>query len=143
MTAPTFKWDDGGRAAAGFKGEAPGDCVVRSIAIATQKPYREVYDAINALAGKPVARSGVPKRVYKPYLEDVIGAYWQPCMGIGTGCTVNLTAHDLPKQGRYVLRLSRHFAAWIDGAVYDIADPSRDGTRCVYGYWEMPSNWKY
>jgi hypothetical protein len=37
-----FYYSDGGRAAAGFKGET-GDCVVRAIAIATEKDYREVY----------------------------------------------------------------------------------------------------
>ncbi len=143
MSAPTFTWDDGGRADAGFKGEAPGDCVVRSIAIAAELPYREVYDAINAIAGKPVARTGVPRKVYDKFLQDVVGAYWEPLMTIGSGCTVNLTPSDLPKQGRYILRLSKHLTAYIDGAVHDIFDPSRDGTRCVYGYWEMPGNWKY
>ena len=44
-----FRWDDGGRAAAGFKGEAD-DCVCRSIAIATGKDYQEVYDALNEIA---------------------------------------------------------------------------------------------
>src|SRR6516165_10226867 len=44
-----FVYSDGGRAAAGYKGRA-GDCVVRAIAIAAQKPYQEVYDAINAFA---------------------------------------------------------------------------------------------
>jgi hypothetical protein len=41
-----FQYDDGGRAAASFKGEA-GDCVTRAIAIATGLPYRVVYDALN------------------------------------------------------------------------------------------------
>jgi hypothetical protein len=40
-----FVMDDGGRAAAGYKGQT-GDCVCRSIAIATGKPYQEVYDAL-------------------------------------------------------------------------------------------------
>jgi hypothetical protein len=44
-----FTYDDGGRAAAGFKGST-GDCVTRAIAIATGKPYREVYDALNQVA---------------------------------------------------------------------------------------------
>ena len=44
-----YIYDDGGRAAAGFKGTT-GDCVTRAIAIATGKPYREVYDALNELA---------------------------------------------------------------------------------------------
>ena len=38
-----LKIDDGGRAAAGFKGKA-GDCVVRSISIATGIKYAEVYE---------------------------------------------------------------------------------------------------
>jgi hypothetical protein len=50
-----FVYDDGGRAAAGFKGST-GDCVVRAIAIASGKPYREVYDALNVLSKQ--ARSG-------------------------------------------------------------------------------------
>jgi len=36
-----FIYNDGGRVAAGYKGRA-GDCVVRAIAIATQRPYQEV-----------------------------------------------------------------------------------------------------
>jgi len=41
-----FVFHDGGRAAAGYKGMT-GDCVTRSIAIATGKTYQEVYDALN------------------------------------------------------------------------------------------------
>ena len=44
-----FIFHDGGRAAAGYKGMT-GDCVTRSIAIATGKTYLEVYDALNQLA---------------------------------------------------------------------------------------------
>ena len=35
--------NDGGRAAAGYKGKA-GDCVVRSIAIVSGLPYQKIYD---------------------------------------------------------------------------------------------------
>jgi hypothetical protein len=38
-----LKINDGGRAAAGFKGQA-GVCVVRYIAITTGMPYQKVYD---------------------------------------------------------------------------------------------------
>ena len=43
----TERWayDDGGRAAAGFRGECR-DCVVRAVAIATEQPYHVVYDAL-------------------------------------------------------------------------------------------------
>ena len=35
--------NDGGRAAAGYRGKA-GDCVVRSIAIVTNLSYQKIYD---------------------------------------------------------------------------------------------------
>ena len=38
-----FIFHDGGRAAAGYKGKT-GDCVTRSITIATERTYQEVYD---------------------------------------------------------------------------------------------------
>ena len=44
-----WHYSDGGRATAGYKGDA-GDCVTRAIAIATEIPYQEVYDGLNALA---------------------------------------------------------------------------------------------
>src|SRR6266853_960880 len=43
-----FVYDDGGRAAAGYRGKA-GDCVCRAIAIATGKPYREIYGELTEI----------------------------------------------------------------------------------------------
>lgn len=43
-----FVFHDGVRAAAGYKGST-GDCVTRSIAIATGKTHQEIYDALNRL----------------------------------------------------------------------------------------------
>ena len=40
-----FIEDDGGRAKAGYRGEA-GDCVSRALAIATGRPYLEAYAAL-------------------------------------------------------------------------------------------------
>ena len=37
-----FQYNDGGRKEAGYKGDT-GDCVVRSIAIASNQPYLIVY----------------------------------------------------------------------------------------------------
>lgn len=131
----SFTYDDGGRKQSGFKGTT-GDCVTRSIAIVTGKPYREVYDRIFEL-GKKSPRNGVLKKVYKPYIEEELGLIWTPTMGIGTGCTVHLVASELPK-GKLIVNVSKHLTAMIDGVIHDTHDPSRDGTRCVYGYWKMP-----
>jgi len=128
--------DDGGRALAGFIGSA-GDCVTRSIAIALELDYGLVYRELamqNAALGKPrSARNGVPRRVYQPYLEGW-GWRWVPTMRVGSGCQVHLRAEELPA-GRIVARCSRHLCAVVDGVIHDTHDPSRGGTRCVYGYF--------
>jgi hypothetical protein len=56
-------------------------------------------------------------------------------MFIGQGCKVHLRADELPK-GRLVVALSKHIVAVIDGVIHDTDDPSRGGTRCVYGYFQ-------
>jgi len=141
-------FDDGGRSDAGFDGET-GDCVTRAIAIATGRPYREVYDdlfdrqrefgegrsrAAKAAGRNPSPRTGVMPDVYKRYLAET-GWEWVPTMEFGVGCQVHLRADELP-EGRLIVRLSKHLAAVIDGVLHDTHDCSRDGTRCVYGYWK-------
>lgn len=138
-----WQYNDGGRVAAGYKGNA-GDCVTRAIAIATGKPYQEVYDALNNFAlsertgkrkrGKSSARNGVYKETYKKYLFW-LGWQWYPTMAIGQGCKVHLKANELP-QGSLIVIVSRHLVAVVNGVIQDTYDPSRDGTRCVYGYWQ-------
>lgn len=130
---------DGGRRQAGFTGKTDaGDCVPRAIAIAAELPYGVVYDALSILSsemgGRRSARDGVKPKVYRHYLETVLGWSWSPTMSIGSGCTVHLRADELPR-GRLVVRLSGHLCAVVDGVVHDNHDPSRGGTRCVYGYW--------
>ena len=135
-----WKFNDGGRAAAGFKGST-GDCVTRAIAIATGKPYAEVYEEINEIAeeleglafGRSRARTGVFKKTYGEYLRRE-GWKWTPCVTIGSGCKVHLRSEELPG-GTIIVRLSRHISAVINGVIHDTFNPSREGTRCVYGYW--------
>ena len=136
----SFQYNDGGRLAAGFHGTA-GDCVVRAIAIASGLGYQVVYDDINRLAQnergakKSNARNGVftGKRWFKDYLIG-LGWRWTPTMQIGSGCKVHLRADELPA-GTLIVAVSKHMVAVIDGTIHDLYDPSRNGTRCVYGYW--------
>lgn len=137
MTMP-MRIDDGGRADAGYKGYT-GDCVARAIAIATGMPYQEAYNLINVTATYELdgdtshARTGVENTLTRKVLKD-LGFTWIPLMKIGSGCTVHLRADELPG-GTIIVKLSRHVAAVIDGVLHDTHDCSRDGTRCVYGYW--------
>ena len=134
----SFQYNDGGRKDSAYKGEAR-DCVVRAIAIATEKPYQEVYDAINLASSeekaghKSSSRNGVYRSTWEKYLKS-LGWNWKPTMLIGQGCKVHLVANELPA-GRIIARVSKHMVAMIDGAIQDTHDPSRNGTRCVYGYW--------
>lgn len=151
-----FVYDDGGRAAAGFKGHA-GDCVCRAIAIASGRPYLEVYNALatgnarqritrhRAAAGKRTARNGINtgRKWFREYMAS-LGFEWTPTMSIGSGCTVHLHDGELPA-GRLVVAVSRHYTAVIDGDIHDTHDPQREifwvgggiSRRCVYGYWKL------
>lgn len=143
-----FQYNDGGRKDAGYKGDA-GDCVCRAIAIAAQLSYKEVYDILasgnatqrkskraSKATGKRTARKGinVKRKWFQDYMHS-LGFEWVSVMGIGTGCTTHLRADELPSEGRLVLSLSKHYAAFVDGVLMDTYDSSRDGTRCVYGYY--------
>lgn len=137
-----YQFNDGGRKAANYKGST-SDCVCRSIAIVTGKPYQEVYDTLNLLAEnerlgkrkrtKSNSRTGVYRRTYEKYLKS-LGYEWIPTMQIGQGCKTHLRGDELPA-GRLVVRVSRHITAMIDGVINDTTECSRTGTRCVYGYF--------
>lgn len=144
-----YVFNDGGRAAAGHKGFT-GDCVCRSICIATGLPYDEVYATL-ALGNKnqrnskrskhrkhnkvETASHGIStkRKWFQDYMKS-LGFVWVNTMGIGSGCKVHLKAEELPK-GRIIVRVSKHYAAVIDGVLNDTHDCSRGETRCVYGYW--------
>lgn len=139
-------YDDGGRAAAGFKGST-GDCVVRAIAIGSLRPYGEVYAEVNGWLksrfpllwadGKiGSARTGWPRPLIRQYLAEG-GWLWTPTMGIGTGTKVHLDPLELPT-GRIICGCSHHLVAVVNGIVHDTYDSTRGGKRCVYGYWRKP-----
>ena len=144
-----FQFNDGGREKAGFKGGA-GDCVVRSIAIATTLPYIQVYEdlrlaneryaqlrndrlakRLNAKGSSP--RNGNHRNVFHDYILG-LGFEWVPTMKIGAGCQVHLRPDELPS-GVLITKVSKHLTAIIDGVIQDTHDPSRSGNRCVYGYY--------
>jgi hypothetical protein len=135
----TWEFNDGGRKAAGFKGQT-GDCVCRAISIASGLDYKAVYKELNyrismeLTSSTSSARTGVGRYVYQPYLEE-LGFSWVPTMKVGQGTTVHLVADELPS-GMIIARLSKHLCAVKDGVVQDTGDPSREGTRCVYGYFQ-------
>jgi len=145
-----FRYNDGGRLAAGYKGKT-GDCVARAIAIATGLSYQDTYTRLSlgnqnqritkrtrkSIAGKKTAAKGIyTKRKWFRNLMNELGFEWIACMKIGSGCKVHLNSEELPK-GKLIVAVSKHYTCVIDGVLQDTYDCSRNGKRCVYGYWKL------
>jgi len=113
--ATRWVYDDGGRWDAGYRPRHVGDCVIRAVSIATQKPYDEVYRAL----GK--------RRLYHPYLTALGWGY----VPIG-GRRARLDHAELPR-GRLVVEISRHLVAVIDDVIHDTYQPSN--RHYVRGYF--------
>ena len=138
-----FQYNSGGREKY-FQKERVGDCVCRAIAIANDMDYLEVYKMINEYSkkehitkrkkGKSSARNGVYKDTTSKILEE-LGWKWVACMQIGKGCQVHLRANEIPMNKTIIVRLSRHLSCVKNGVINDTYDCSRNGTRCIYGYW--------
>lgn len=125
-----YKYNDGGRAAAGFKGNA-GDCVVRALAIALNLDYKELYKKLAKANGKlgraKSARNGVAKEIYEKVLRQY-GYRWcqAPKFDGRKARTTDMRA------GVVICRQANHLVTVIDGVAHDIFDSTQ---RMVYGYY--------
>lgn len=140
-------YNDGGRGDAGYRGNAR-DCVCRSISIAAQLPYDEVYARLSEgnasqrrskhqkKARPKSARNGIStnRKWFKDYMKE-LGATWWPCCQIGLGAA---PLSSLPSKGRLAVRFRGHYAAVIDGVLHDTWDCSYGIDRKIYGYWQFP-----
>lgn len=130
-------YNDGGRANY-FKGDA-NDCVCRAVSIATGQDYIKVYNLFNSFASKnnePPIRNGIRRKTWNDIKDYLIskGWKWVATMSIGSGCKVHLRETELP-QGMLIVQVSKHLTCVKDGIIYDTFDCSRNGNRCVYGYF--------
>lgn len=125
-------YDDGGRSKY-FAANRVGDCVTRAVAIATGRDYKEVYNEIRKIVGYS-PRNGVRNADTKKVLKH-FGGVWHATMKIGSGCTTHLEDGEIPMNGVVVCSCSKHLVCVIDGIIHDTYDASRNGNRCVYGYW--------
>lgn len=138
-----FQYNSGGREKY-FKQEKVGDCVCRAIAIATDMDYLEVYNMINEYSKreyiskrktkKSSARNGVYKDTIRKILED-LGWTWVATMKIGKGCQVHLRANEIPMNETIIVNVSKHTVCVKNGIINDTYNCSRNGNRCVYGYY--------
>ena len=131
-----YRYDDGGRAAAGFRGRT-GDCVVRAIAICSSEDYRAVYGTMaqhmkrngyaasgNAYATRERNRKAPRRRgqlTAKRVQDSVLEAYDFRKISLPAGERPTFTeAHR--QFGDCVLGTTKHVAAIVDGALRDTFD---------------------
>lgn len=115
-----YEHDDGGRIAAGYKGEA-GDCVTRALAILTGKPYRELYRELaraqQSVTGTRSARNGISSKAY----QKVYAAHGLTKVKLPKGPRPTYTeAHR--RYGNCIVSTTRHVCALVDGKLRDIFD---------------------
>ncbi len=131
-----YRYDDGGRAAAGYRGET-GDCVVRAIAICAREDYRAVYRTMaehmkrngyaasgNAYATRESNRKEPRRRgqlTARRVQRRVLEAYGFRRVRLPAGERPTFTeAHR--QYGDCVVGTARHMAAIVDGALQDTFD---------------------
>lgn len=125
-----YLFNDGGRAAAGYKG-LTGDCACRAIAIITEKEYKQVYKDLFALLkiiGEKSPRHGCRDLVCRIYL------WWNGFKYVSCKSVVYFRSDELPP-GRLIVRMHKHMAAVIDGVLHDTHDCSGGGVKFIYGYY--------
>jgi len=134
---------DGGRKAAGFKG-VTCDCVCRSIAIVTGRPYLEVYNELKVLCKKErrlktnrrsCHRTGIHTghKWFKDWMSENNFVWIKSRRG-----KLNFSQDNLPT-GRLIvfIEVYVHYAAVIDGIVYDTWNQYMDDDNTISGYWKL------
>ena len=122
MSTLGYTYNDGGRDAAGFKGEAR-DCVARAIAIFTGRDYREVYRHVAAFErrygkrGVRSARNGVCSKAR----ERAMAHFGLTKIKLPPGpCPTYAQAHEA--YGDCIVSTNGHIAALVNGALQDTFD---------------------
>ena len=131
-----YRYDDGGRAAAGYRGKT-GDCVVRAIAICANEDYLTVYRTMaehmkrngyaasgNAYATRERNRKAPRRRGQlnaRCVQDHVLEAYGFTRVRLPSGERPTFTeAHH--RYGDCIVGTTKHLAALVGGALLDIFD---------------------
>ena len=130
-----YRYNDGGRAAAGFSGTA-GDCVTRALAILTDADYQMVYDVMshgNAAAGrKESGNYGVPDKVWRPVFEKL-----QLAKVVRRAGVYPTYSEAYERWGNCIVATNKHLCCLKDGALQDIFDGRIYPWEDEYGFVEL------
>ena len=150
-----YHYNDGGRAAAGFRGKT-GDCLVRAVAIATGLPYRDVYHTVSSTMKKHGYRASgnvylQTQELRKPGMLRV-GAVQRLVLKDYGFVKVSLPPGPRPTYtqafqqfGTCIVSTNGHVATLMDGALQDTFDgrtydyPTVAGERKARSVWVQVS----
>lgn len=125
-----YRYSDGGRKESGVKGIGK-DCAVRAVAIAVGMDYKEAKKIIKDFsANGKCGSAAISRGVYKDDLDAALrslGWEWHKAPKFNGR---KARYRDIP--GTAIVRMSKHFAAVVDGVLLDSWDSSK---KMVYGYW--------
>ena len=111
------------------------DCTVVALAVSCGVDYDTAYDELAQRGRKSSTGFWFPSSVKSRRNDTVLGVTftWYPLQAVKgeRRMTPTVFVHEHPS-GKFVLRLSKHVVAVIDGVVYD---PAGRLDACVYGYW--------
>lgn len=130
-----YQWRcaDGGRSQSKRKAQK-NDCTVRALAIARSIPYDDAYDILKD-AGRKCSRGFdfVGWIADQPWAAKIAfpAVKGQRRMNPAQFC------REYP-QGTFILRVSKHVFAVVDGVVHDTFENRPD--RCVYCAWRITSH---
>jgi len=151
--AMPWVYNDAGYKGSGFRYKH-GNGVIIALAIATGQRYVTVYNEIYRRQcdfvrktrskrvkekGAAIEDAGVWPQVSKQYLLD-LGWTWTPTMAIGSGTTMHLAYDELPDEVLLIASVSRNLVTVVNGIAQATHDPSRAGSRAVYGFWTPPAS---
>lgn len=119
----------------GTRGREDGDCTVCALATARDLPYSEAWQMLYDVQGEtrqcsfrlPTWLGSHPERF------GVTEALSFPAQKGKKRMTAETFCRRFPS-GRYILRMTRHVAAVVDGRLYDTWDSQY---KCVYSAWQV------
>jgi hypothetical protein len=117
------------------KGLRVGDCVKRSLTVATGMDYKEVSKALNDY--KKITGAESFNSDYNPhkYVENVLKGVKMSFKAVKGEPRMNgrTFTKTFPK-GSYILNMAKHWSVCKDGVIYDTWDCSE---KCVYTAYEI------
>lgn len=157
LVAMPFQYDNGGRIDAGFKTAHVGDCLVRAIAIATDTPYRQVYNACAKLMAEhgwprtgdfdyaiKAAKPGQPGQVTMASVQRILMASLGMVRRTDQYTTYRNYAEAYMEHGDGLYLTHSHACAVKDGVVRDIFDSQTVVARDGREWWStVVEVWQY